>query len=129
VKNTTPPVRRTERIRSDAQRFEALKRELLDLDYFAKGTVLKRMMKCGNQQCPCHRHPDKRHGPYWECTYKVRNKTVNVKLYPETAPLYQAAVHQHRKLKSILAQMERLSRSALARLAREKLRRETPGVS
>src|SRR5205807_6853694 len=74
-------------IRSDAQRFEALKREIVHLDYFCKGTVLKRMMKCGNKKCACHRDPAKRHGPYFECTYKVQNKTVNLKLYPEMTPL------------------------------------------
>src|SRR5438552_1070940 len=76
-------------IRSDAQRFEALKREIVHLDYFCKGTVLKRMMKCGNKKCACHRDPAKRHGPYFECTYKVQNKTVNLKLYPEMTPLYR----------------------------------------
>lgn len=49
---------------SHAQRFAALKREILDLEYFCKGTVLQRMMKCGNPRCPCHRHPGQRHGPY-----------------------------------------------------------------
>ena len=92
MKTTAP----THVARFHAQRFAALKREILDLDYFCKGTVLKRMMKCGNQHCPCHRDPSKRHGPYWECTYKVQNKTVNLKLYPGTMPLYRAAIHQHR---------------------------------
>jgi hypothetical protein len=46
-------------------------------------------------------------------------KTHNVKLSPQTAPLYQAATKQHRKLKAALARMERLSRTALARLAKE----------
>ena len=100
-------------IRSDAQRFESLKREIVQLDYFSKGTVLKRMMKCGHQQCACHRDPAKRHGPYFECTYKVQNKTVNLKLYPELTPLYRAAIRQYRQLKSLLGRMERLSRSAL----------------
>ena len=90
------------RIRSHAQRFAALKREILHLDYFCKGTVLKRMMQCGNQRCACHRDPRKRHGPYWECTYKVHNQTVNLKLYPETMPLYRAAIRQHRRLKSLI---------------------------
>src|SRR5882762_6564155 len=63
------------RIRSDARRFESLKREIVQLDYFCKGTVLKRMMKCGNKQCICHHDPAKRHGPYFECTYKIQNKT------------------------------------------------------
>ena len=107
---------------SHAQRFAALKREILDLEYFCKGTVLKRMMKCGNPRCPCHRHPGQRHGPYWECTYKVQNKTVNLKLYPETVPIYRAALLEYRKLKSILRRMERLSRAALAHSAQEKLK-------
>jgi len=109
------------RIRFDAQRFRSLKQEILQLDYFCKGTVLKRRMKCGRKQCACHRDPTKRHGPYFECTYKIRNKTVNLKLYPEVAPLYRAAIRQYRRLKSLLGRMERLSRSALAHLARQKL--------
>ena len=108
-------------IRRDAQRFKALKSEIVQLDYFCKGTVLKRMMKCGNQQCACHRDPAKRHGPYFECTFKVQNKTVNLKLYPEVTPLYRAAIQQHRKLKSLLGRLERLSRTALAHLAQQKL--------
>ena len=104
---------------SDAQRFESLKQEIVQLDYFCKGTVRKRMMKCGHQQCACHRDPAKRHGPYWECTYKVHNKTVNLKLYPEVAPLYRTAIQQYRKLKSLLWRMERLSRTALTHRAKQ----------
>lgn len=108
-------------IQRDAQRFESLKQEVLQLDYFCKGTVLKRMMKCGNPQCACHRDPARRHGPYFECTYKVHNKTVNLKLYPEVTPLYRAATQQHRKLKSLLTRLERQSRVALEHLAKLKL--------
>jgi len=57
-----------------------LSKDLRELDYFLKGTVLKRMMKCGHPQCACHRDPAQRHGPYFEWTYKVNGKTVNVKL-------------------------------------------------
>jgi len=108
-------------IRQDAQRFESLKQEVMQLDYFCKGTVLKRMMKCGNQQCACHRDPARRHGPYFECTYKVHNKTINLKLYPEVTPLYRAATQQHRKLRSLLTRLERQSRVALGHLAKLKL--------
>ena len=108
-------------IQSDAQRFLSLKREILQLDYFCKGTLLKRKMKCGNRQCACHRDPAKRHGPYFECTYKVQNKTVNLKLYPEVLPLYRAAIQQQRRLRSLLRQLERLSRTALAHLAQQEL--------
>ena len=102
-----------------AQRFSLARQELLQLDYFLKGTVLKRMMKCGKLQCACHRDPAQRHGPYFEWTYKVKGKTVNVKLGPKTAPVYQATTKQNRKLKAVLARLERLSRTALARLAKQ----------
>jgi hypothetical protein len=107
-------------IRSDAQRFESLKREIVQLDYFCKGTLLKRMMKCGQKQCACHRDPAKRHGPYFECTYKVQNKTVNLRLHSEAAPLYRAAIQQYRKLKTLLERLERLSRSAVTHLAQHR---------
>ena len=106
-------------LRIPAQRFREVQRELQQVDYFLKGTVLKRMMKCGQPQCACHRDPTKRHGPYFEWTYKAQGKTVNVKLSSHGAPLYQAATKQHRKLKAILARMERLSRTALAHLAKQ----------
>src|ERR1017187_8168726 len=106
-------------LRAQAQRFRQTRRELLPLEYFLKGTVLKRMMKCGRPQCACHHDPSKRHGPYFEWTYQANGKTVNVKLTAEAAPLYKAATKQQRKLKAILARLERLSRTALARLAKQ----------
>src|ERR1035437_2755070 len=101
-------------LRAQAQRFRQARREPLQLDYFLKGTVLKRMMKCGRPQCACHRDPSKRHGPYFEWTYKVNGKTVNVKLTADAAPLYKAATKQQRTLKTVLARLERLSRTARA---------------
>jgi hypothetical protein len=106
-------------VRAQAQRFRQARRELLQLEYFLKGTVLKRMMKCGRPQCACHHDPAKRHGPYFEWTYKANGKTVNVKLTAESAPLYKAATKQQRKLKAVLARLERLSRTALAGLAKQ----------
>ena len=96
-----------------AQRFRELKRALDQLEYFCKGTVLKRMMKCGKAGCACAADPDKRHGPYFELTYKTNGKTVNVKLSPEAAPLYKAASLQYRKLKILLNRLEKLSQTIL----------------
>jgi hypothetical protein len=96
-----------------AQRFQELKRGLDQLEYFCKGTVLKRRMKCGKAHCGCASDPDKRHGPYFELTYKANGKTVNVKLSPEAAPLYKAASLQYRKLKTLLNRLEKLSQTIL----------------
>ena len=104
--------------RAQAERFRLARRELLEVEYFVKGTVSKRMMKCGRPQCACHHDPSKRHGPYFEWTYKENGKTVSVKLSARAAPLYKAAAKQQKKLKAVLAKLERLSRTALAGLAK-----------
>ena len=105
------------------QRFRELRRGLAQIECFCKGTVLKRMMKCGRAYCACASDPTKRHGPYFELTYKVNGKTVNVKLSPEGAPLYQAAAQQYRKLKTLLHRLDNLSKTILrlqAKLAQSK---------
>ena len=102
-----------------AQRFHELKRGLDQLEYFCKGTVLKRMMKCGKAACACHSDPDKRHGPYFELTYKANGKTINVKLAKEAAPLYKAAALQYRKLKTLLTRLEKLSQIILRYQAKQ----------
>lgn len=93
------------------------------LEYFCKGTVLKRMTKCGKAYCACRSDPDKRHGPYFELTYKSEGKTVNVRLSPDAAPLYKAASAQFRKLKTTLQRLEKISQAVLklqAKLAQSK---------
>jgi len=101
-----------------AQRFRELKRGLEQLDYFCKGTVLQRMMKCGKAHCACASDPTKRHGPYFELTYKANGKTVNWKLSPQAAPLYQAASLQYRKVKTLLYRLEKLSHTILRHQAK-----------
>jgi len=102
-----------------AQQFQQLKQELERLDYFCKGTVLRRMMKCGRSQCACGRDPAKRHGPYYELTYKAKGTTVNVRLTSKSAPIYKAATQQYKTVKSLLNRLERLSRSVLALRAKQ----------
>ena len=114
-------------LRSDAQnaslerhtqRFLELRRGMEQIDCFCKGTVLKRMMKCGKARCACASDPTKRHGPYFELTYKANGKTINVKLSPEAAPLYRAAALQYRKLKVLLRRLEKLSQTILRQQAK-----------
>src|SRR6266540_6614355 len=107
-KSGTRSVERNASLQRHAQRFRELRRGLEQIEYFCKGTVLKRMMKCCKAQCACASDAAKRHGPYFELTYKANGKTVNVKLSPEAAPLYQAASRQYRKLKTLLGRLEKL---------------------
>jgi hypothetical protein len=112
-------VRRLEQsVERHSQRFRELRRDLEQLQHFCKGTVLQRMMKCGKAHCACAADPTKRHGPYFELTYKANGKTVNVKVSPEAAPLYRAASQQYRKLKVLLNRLEKLSQTILRHQAK-----------
>jgi len=102
-----------------AKRFQELKADLAQIEYFSKGTLLARMVRCGKPQCACGKDPSKRHGHYYEWTYKARGKTVTVRLAPEAAPFFRAAAKQYHKLKTILNRMETLSRQALGKLAKD----------
>jgi len=114
--------------KSPAQRFAELRQQLQNLECFCSGTVLARRMKCGQPGCACHTDLTKRHGPYWEWTYKTQGRTVNVRLSPVSGPLYKAAAQQHRKLKALLRRLESVSRRALAAAAQhsESERHEMP---
>ena len=121
TRESTSAIRRPKQsalLERDTQRFHDLNRGLDQIEYFCKGTVLKRMMKCGKAGCACAADPHKRHGPYFELTFKANGKTVNVKLSPEAAPLYKAASQQYRKLKTLLNRLEKLSQIILRHQAK-----------
>ena len=100
------------------RQYRELKGALAALGYYCKGTVLSRTLRCGRATCPCSSDPDRRHGPYFEWTYKVAGKTVHHRLSSQQAKVYQEGSAQYRKLKSLLRRMETLSRRVLAHKAR-----------
>jgi hypothetical protein len=117
-KGRVRPAQRNASLERHTQRFRELRRSLDQIGFFCKGTVLKRMMKCGKARCACASDASKRHGPYYELTYKANGKTVNVKLSNKAAPLYKAAAQQYRKLKSLLNRLDKLSKTILRQQAK-----------
>jgi hypothetical protein len=101
-----------------AGRYRVLKDALATLGYFCKGTVGSRTFMCGRAACPCHRDPARRHGPYFEWTYKVAGKTVYHRLSPQEARIYKEGAAEYRRLKALLRRLENVSRRALASMAR-----------
>lgn len=119
MKTSTPENRQEDRIlRQCAEQFDSFRRELVALDYFCKGTVLSRMMKCGKTNCACRSDPSARHGPYYELTFKRTGKTINIPLTQDQADVFKAGTREWRRLKNILQRMEGASRRALNRKAR-----------
>ena len=101
-----------------ASQYRVLTAALTTLGYFCKGTVGSRSFMCGRAACPCHRDPARRHGPYFEWTYKVADKTVYHRLSPQEARIYQEGAAEYRRLKALLRRLETVSRRALAYMAR-----------
>ena len=101
-----------------ASRYQVLQDALATLGYFCKGTVTSRTFTCGRASCACSRDPERRHGPYFEWTYKVAGKTVYHRLSPQEARIYKEGAAEYRKLKSLLRRLENVSRRALAYKAR-----------
>ena len=101
-----------------AAQFRGLRAQLGDLGFFCKGTLLEHRLTCGKPNCACAQHPERRHGPYFDWTYKVAGKTVGVRLRPDVVADYRAAITEWRRLRTLLGRLESLSRRALKRKAR-----------
>jgi hypothetical protein len=90
-------------------RFEALKRQILELGFVRPGSLVRRFMPCGNATCRCMGEPPQLHGPYYQWSYKIAGKTRSIRLSEEQARLCQEWVRNHKRLKRLVRQMELLS--------------------
>ena len=100
--------------------YDKLKQALLELDFVRPGSVVKRFMPCGKPSCRCMGKPPRLHGPYYQWSYKLRGKTVSMRMTPEQAKLCEEWVENHRRLKNIIRKMETLSLKETDRLLRKR---------
>ena len=93
----------------DAHRYEALKRSVVDLGLFRRGSLVRRFMPCGKHGCRCQAASPTLHGPYYQWTRKVAGKTVTVRLSPQEAKLLEEWIANARHLNRLIAHMEGVS--------------------
>jgi len=106
----------------DADRYEVLKRSIVDLGLFRRGSLVRRFMPCGKPGCRCQAARPELHGPYYQWTRKVGGKTVTVRLSQPEAKLLQGWVANGRRLDRLIRSMEGVSLRRTDRLL-YKLRR------
>lgn len=95
---------------TDAQaRFQALKAEIQKLGFVRPGSLVRRFMPCGNPTCRCMADPPQLHGPYYQWSIKVGGKTRSLRLSEEQARMCTDWIKNHKRLKALIRQMERLS--------------------
>jgi len=103
---------------SDPERYEALKRAVLDIALIRRGSLVRRFMPCGKPGCRCQARPPQLHGPYYQWTRKVRGTTVTVRLGPGEARVLKEWIRNGRRLDKIVGEMERVSYRITERLLR-----------
>ncbi len=97
---------------------EEKRRELQDIGFVLRGTILKHSMKCGTPGCRCRADPPVLHGPYYDWTRKVRGKTVTVRLKEEEAKVMMEWIANGRKLNKIVGEMFKITFEAVELIRR-----------
>ncbi|MGH9185116.1 MAG: DUF6788 family protein [Acidimicrobiales bacterium] len=105
--------RRLERRQSD---YDAVKARVAEIGFVCEGSLVERYTTCNKPGCRCA-DPARRHGPYWQLSWKEGGRTVSRLLPAEEAALYREWIANRRRLEALLAEMRRLSRQATEHLA------------
>ena len=63
--------------------YSDLKRAIAAFGFARPGSLIKRFMACGKEECRCHSDQSSLHGPYYQWTRKINGKTVTRRLTEE----------------------------------------------
>ena len=96
------------------RRYRELALELSDVGMIQAGSVTRRFTRCGSPGCQCHTDASKRHGPYYQWTTKVQNKTVTKTLSEKEAEIYQEWIANDRRLRALVKEMREVAAKALS---------------
>jgi len=99
-------------------RHRALLSELTDLGLVLRGSIARRMTRCGQPTCRCKASPPRLHGPYYLWTRKVAGKTVTAQLTQEQAALCQDWSRNMRRLDRIVRALQAIGLKAAATVRR-----------
>jgi hypothetical protein len=72
------------------------------------GSITERHTRCGHPGCACQADPPRRHGPYWQWTRKLNNKTVGGYLSKEHATECRRWIANDRRIRELLARLEQI---------------------
>ncbi|MFO8175337.1 MAG: DUF6788 family protein [Candidatus Fermentibacterota bacterium] len=93
-------------------RFHDRASELAEGGFLMRGSIIQRFSRCGSPGCACHTDPDRRHGPYWQWTSKVKGKTVTRNLSQEQKHRYEQWMANAKRVDEIVAELFEVSTEA-----------------
>jgi hypothetical protein len=100
--------RRLEQCRAD---YDAAKARMAEVGFICEGSVAEIYTCCRKPNCRCA-DPNRRHGPYYQLTWKQAGTTVSRRLSADEALLYRQWIANRRQLDSVVRQMRDVSRRA-----------------
>ena len=100
------------------ERHRARRAELAAIGLVLRGSIARRLVRCGQPTCRCKADPPMLHGPYYLWTRKVAGKTVTAQLSPAHAALCQAWNRNMRKVDRIVRQLQAIGLQAAAAVRR-----------
>lgn len=102
----------TSRLERYENQYRELLGELQGLGFISPGTLVLRETSCGNPRCRCMGDPPRFHGPYYQWSAKVNNKTVSRRLSAAEAELFQEWIDNRCELQRIITEMQEVSAKA-----------------
>ena len=93
--------------------YRELAAKLTELGFMHEGSVVRQRLTCGKSACVCHTDPERRHGPYFYWTAKVKGRTVSRLLSKEEAELYEKWIRNRRGFREIQRKMLALAKKAI----------------
>ncbi|MFN2240359.1 MAG: DUF6788 family protein [Thermoanaerobaculia bacterium] len=101
---------------------EKVLRGLPEFRSLIRGTLVRYMLTCGNQNCRCHRNKRFRHGPYWYVTVSYAGgKQKRYLLAADQVEQVRRGISVYQKLWRSICRISELN---LAALQAEKKRRK-----
>jgi hypothetical protein len=93
----------------------SLKRQLASLDHICTGTLVRRSLICGKNNCRCKAKPAALHGPYYYWSRRLGGRLVSRVVSPSQAKIIGKAIRNYRHALQILRKWEAQTVSVLAR--------------
>lgn len=97
--------------RTERDELGAIARELSQIARSGKvlpGSITERRMRCGRSGCGCHADPPRLHGPYWQWTRKLKQKTLGRYLSDKQAASYEPWIENDRRMRELLSRLEQI---------------------
>jgi hypothetical protein len=91
-------------------RYHLKARELADVGFMMKGSIVERFLTCGSPGCHCHTDASQRHGPYWQLNDRRNGKAFTRFLAPGQLARFTEWSENSKRFEEIVSEMLDISR-------------------